>query len=157
MKNLLKTVLAVAAIALLASCDKKALNFETHLEVTPFNIEGIWELTELNGVPMGEDVFAYMEFVRQDRKFTRYHNFASFGTVVETGKYDIDIEDNSIGGYYDHSYKEQWEHSYIISELTSERMVWTAEDDENEVRVYMRIDKLPDGIASDSEDDGQDE
>ena len=106
---------------------------------------------------MGEGVFAYMEFVRQDRKFTGYYNFDSFATVVETGKYDIDIEDNSIGGYYDHSFKEQWKHSYIISELTSERMVWTAEDDENEVRVYMRIDSLPDGIASDSEDDGQDE
>ena len=157
MKNLLKTVLAVAAIAFMASCDKNALDEETYLEVTPFNIEGIWELTELNGVPMGEGVFAYMEFVRQDRKFTRYHNFDSFATVVETVKYDIYIEDNSIRGYYDHSFKEQWKHSYIISELTSERMVWTAEDDENEVRVYMRIDKLPDGIASDSEDDGQDE
>ena len=147
MKNLLKTVLAVAAIAFMASCDKNALDEETYLEVTPFNIEGIWELTELNGVPMGEGVFAYMEFVRQDRKFTTYDNLDSFLTSVKTGEYDVDEVDGSIGGIYDYSSMTPWSHSYVISELTHDRMVWTAEDDESEVRVYVRVDALPDGIA----------
>ena len=38
----------------------------------------------------------------------------------------------------------QWSHRYVVSELTAGRMVWTAEDDPAEVRVYSRMSAMPD-------------
>ena len=57
---------------------------------------------------------------------------------------NIDNGDNTIGGYYDYMDFMQWSHRYVVSELTAGRMVWTAEDDPAEVRVYSRMSAMPD-------------
>ncbi len=147
MKNLLKIAFVAAVLAAASSCEKAGEEGEAYLPVTPYNIEGIWELSEWNGAALADGTFAYIEIVRQDRKFTTYDNLDSFLTSVKTGEYDVDEVDGSIGGIYDYSSMTPWSHSYVISELTHDRMVWTAEDDESEVRVYVRVDALPDGIA----------
>lgn len=157
MKNLLKTAVT-AAIFAAVSCSKDNIPAEAeYLPVTYFNIAGTWELVEWNGEPLAEGTFAYIELTRQ-KEFSTYTNIeaTSLVTTVETGVYDIDSDDDSIGGYYDNAYYEQWSGRYVISQLSGDRMVWTATDDDSEVRVYSRIDSIPEGIVQADEDSGTD-
>jgi hypothetical protein len=43
-----------------------------------------------------------------------------------------------------------WEHSYYVRDLTKERMVWVATDDESLVTVYVRAE-LPEWIPVEEE------
>lgn len=151
MKKFLKMTLLATVLAVVASCDKTEANSETYLTLSPVNLEGIWELTEWNGLPLADGTFAYMEFTRQSKEFTSYSNLNTTDVVtsVRTGRYDIYEGDVLFGLFYYQDY-EGWDHKYIVSELTNDRMVWTAEDDDDEVRVYSRVDSLPDGIAPDA-------
>ena len=156
MKNLLKIAFIATALAFAASCSKEDSETVEYLRATPYNVEGIWQLVEWNGASLADGSFAYIELVRKNRDFTAYDKIETFVTSVRTGEFDIDEENSTIGGIYDYSIYTPWEHSYVISELTHDRMVWTAEDDAAEVRVYMRVQALPEGIApetGDSEDD----
>lgn len=150
MKNLLKTVLVALAVTFAASCDRNGEAEEAYLPLTVFNVDGVWELAEWNGSPLADGTFAYLRLTRQDRGFTTYDNLSTFGTHVETGFFDIYQEENAIWGYYEYDNTRWWSHKYIVSELTGDRMVWTAEDDFDEVRVYVRIDELPAGVEPDS-------
>ena len=70
-----------------------------------------------------------------------------------TGEFDIDHEKKTIGGYYDYMDFKQWSHWYAVSGLTSDSMIWTATDDPSEVRVYSRIDAIPEGLIPDTDDE----
>lgn len=153
MKNLLKTALVALAVSLAVSCDGNGEAEEAYLPLTVFNVDGLWQLAEWNGSPLAEGSFAYIQLERQDRKFTSYDNISTFGTHIETGFFDIYQEENAIWGYYEYDNTRWWTHKYTVSELTGSRMVWTAQNDPDEVRVYVRIDELPEGIAPDSSDE----
>ena len=154
MKSLLKTAFIAAVLFSTLSCSKQETPNETYLTLSPVNLEGIWQLEEWNGLPLEDGTFAYMEFTRQSKKFTSYTNISTSDVVtsVRTGRYDI-YEGDVLAGLFDYQDYEEWEHRYVVSGLTAGRMVWTAEDDPAEVRVYVRVDSLPDGIAPDTSDD----
>lgn len=154
MKNLLKIFLIAAFAVAAASCSKTEEDV-VYLQLTPFNIDGIWQLSEWNGEPLADGSYAYIEFDRRDMQFTSYSNIETSSPVIEPGTFGIYQEENAIWGYYEYDNQRWWTHKYVVSELTSDRMVWTAQDDPSEVRVYVRIDALPDGIAPDSSDDSE--
>lgn len=153
MKHFLRNVLSAAAVVISAvSCDKNEVTPDEYLPVTFFNIEGTWELVEWNGEPLAEGTYAYLELTRQG-EFSSYSNIESTSlvTTARTGIYDIDQDDNSVGGYYDYMSYQPWAHRYVVSGLTGTGMTWTADDDPSEVRIYSRIDAIPEGIAPSDE------
>lgn len=154
MKKILRIALAAAVLVSAAACSKTEEDV-VYLQLTPFNINGIWQLSEWNGEPLADGSYAYIEFDRRDMQFTSYSNIETSSPVIEPGTFGIYQEENAIWGYYEYDNQRWWTHKYVVSELTSDRMVWTAQDDPSEVRVYVRIDALPDGIAPDSSDDSE--
>ena len=64
-----------------------------------------------------------------------------------TGSYYLEV-DPAIGavirGNYDHD-SGDWAHRYIITDLTANRMVWTAKDNSEDVSVYVRA-AIPEGF-----------
>lgn len=155
MKSLLKIAMAAAVFAAVSCSKDNSTAGEEYLPVTYFNMAGIWELVEWNGEPLADGTFAYIELTRE-KKFSTYTNLESTSlvTAVETGVYDIDASDSSIGGYYDNAYYELWSTRYVVSEFTGETMKWTAKDNEAEVRVYSRTDAIPDGIVPSDDNSG---
>ncbi len=148
MKPILKIALFATIIACI-SCTKDTEPQVTYKNVTPDSISGAWQLKELYGQPLADGLFMYVELTRRDKLFTIYENMNGTGevTVVYTGRYDL-YEDNVINGIYDNMIYEYWDHSYTISELTDDRMVWTATDDPEEVQVYVKVDSVPESIVS---------
>ena len=81
----------------------------------------------------------------------------SRGSLSSDSPYDIDREDNTVGGYYDYMDYKQWSHRYVVSSLSAGSMTWTASGDASEVRIYSRVDSVPDSIvpSDDTPGDGQ--
>lgn len=158
MKKILKFgILAVLAVSALCSCtDENTAEEVVYLPVTANNISGTWQLAEQAGAPLAEGAYVYLDIVRRDTEFTVYEKVGTFATDIDTGIYSIDEETGVISGRYDHSYTD-WNHSYVISELTADRMVWTATDDATDVSVYVRVDSIPEDIkGTDTPDTGED-
>lgn len=147
MKHLLKIAFALVLLSVPFACTKEEAQVSPFLEVTTNNISGTWTLSEWNGKPLSEGLFFYIEIVRRDKLFTTYENItgSSTVTVTRTGRYDL-YDGDIITGIYDNSLNEYWMHKYVISELTGDRMVWTATDDPDEVMVYVRCDSVPEDI-----------
>lgn len=154
-RNILNVLATAWAVSFAVACDKSGTDTETvYLPLSYFNIAGVWELVEWNGEPLADGTYACIELTRQ-HEFTSCSNIRTTSSVAEvlTGEFDIDNEDNTVGGYYDYMDYMQWSHRYVVSELTSDRMVWTATDDPSEVRVYSRIDAIPEGLIPDTDDE----
>ena len=148
MKKFLKgAFLALVAVATMTACSDDEAYQEPTLDVTPNNIAGSWCLASWSGGELAEDNYVYIDFVRADRTFTLYQNIDSHQTRTITGRYFIE-SDAELGavirGSYDYGNGE-WSHRYIVTDLTADRMVWTAKDDANDVSVYVRAE-LPEGF-----------
>jgi hypothetical protein len=137
------------AVCLASSCDKNGLDDtqEVYLEVNANNISGKWELVEANGSALVEGMFVYLEIVRNDRTFTLYQNHNGFvdDARIMTGSYNLDTDPELgaiIRGVYDHD-SGDWDHRYIIKDLTATKMTWIAKDDPSYIQVFSRIDSIP--------------
>lgn len=144
MKQILKYALVSLSLAVIFSCGKENITEEPYLDVTPNNISGIWKLEQWNGAPMAEGTYVYMEITRKDRLFTLYQNTDSFKERILTGEYYID-ENYIVHGVYDYS-GDDWQYDYSVSELTADRMVWTAVQNPDDVSVYVRCESLPEEL-----------
>ena len=150
MKRFLK--LAVLAAAFLCSaCNEDKEYTEPLLPVTPYNIDGIWSLSEWYGSALENGCYVYVEFDRQEMRFTMYQNVDSFDARKLTGRYSI-TDEEVIWGIYDYTAKE-WTHRYKVTGLTDNRMTWTATDDSEDVSVYTRCDAIPEEILAIYEND----
>ena len=146
----------LAALALMSvSCDKNdmAEPEEPQLEVNANNISGKWELVEWNGSPLAADTYVFIDFVRNGRTYTMYHNLDTFSNVphMVTGAYFIetDVELGAvIRGNYDHD-SGDWAHRYVVKSLTATKMVWVAKDDDTFIQIYERVDMIPVAPAED--------
>lgn len=154
MKKILRIALAAAVLVSAAACSKTEEE-PAYLAVTAFNVDGLWKLSEWSDASLDGTAWAYIELDRRDGKFTAYSTIETSDAipVIETGFYAVNEEESSIWGYYEFDNTKWWKHKYIISELTADRMLWTAEDDASEYRVYVRADSLPDGVLQDSSSD----
>ena len=147
MKKIVKFAMVIAAMVTV-SCTKSSLNDSAYLDVTANNIKGVWRMESYdNGVKLAEGSYYYIVFDRAERTFVTYDNLGSMEQHTRTGKYDIKTDGSAIiFGDFDNSlFPNSWEHSYYVRNLTAERMVWVATDDDSIVQVYVR-DELPEWI-----------
>lgn len=141
---------AALALLLLAggACNDDKSYADPGLDVTPNNIAGVWRLAEAtSGAPV-EGTYVYVEFVRRDQTYVLYQNLDSFSARRITGRYNIETDEELgavIRGMYDHG-KGDWSHRYIVRDLTRERMTWIAQDDPDNVAVYVRCAGVPDEV-----------
>ena len=144
--NIIKKISILLAAVLLASCAEKEEPI-VYLDVNAHTISGSWQLAEWSGVTMNENTYMYVNFVRNDRTYTMYHNLDSFSDVphVATGSFYIetDLELGAvIRGNYDYD-SGDWAHRYIVKNLTETEMTWIAKDDETYVQKFVRVDSIP--------------
>ncbi len=157
MKKLLKYLTIAILAAAFASCTEKQVDndlSEPVLDVTPTNINGTWQLAEWNGEKLPEGRYFYIEFVRRGMLFTSYENTSSFEAHKETGEYNI-IVDEALGGAvivgkFDNAMGKEWNHRYIVTDLTENRMVWTVINNPEDVSVFTRVDSIPVEITGES-------
>ena len=141
MKNTIfvRAFLAVM-VALAVSCSPEKGPQEATLDVTPNNIAGVWRLHSWSGGDIAEGAFVYIDFQRSDRTYTLYQSVDTHYVRTITGSYYIytDAEEGAIiRGNYDYG-NGDWARRYVVSDLTADRMVWTALDNRNDVSVYVR-------------------
>ena len=144
--NIIKKISILLAAVLLASCAEKEEPI-VYLDVNAHTISGSWQLVEWSGVTMNENTYMYVNFVRNDRTYTMYHNLDSFSDVphVATGSFYIetDLELGAvIRGNYDYD-SGDWAHRYIVKDLTETEMTWIAKDDNTYVQKFVRVDSIP--------------
>ena len=148
MKKLIKLTMAVAALLVMFACTDK-IEIPKYLDVTPNNISGSWRLESSCGQALAEGTYVYIDFDRKERSFEMFQNTDSFSTRYITGRYFIytDAEAGAIiRGDYNYGNGE-WAHRYVVSDLTSKRMTWTALDNSDYVDVYVRCE-IPDTIRA---------
>lgn len=149
MRNTLLILFVTLTMLITSGCDNKSPEVNPYLEVTPNNIAGSWALLTFDGMPLSQESYVYIEFVRKDRTYKLFQNTDSAFTRVLTGTYNIytDGEFGSvIRGNYDYD-KGYWSHRYIIECLTETSMRWVAKDDPSNICVYVRTD-IPQDIYS---------
>ena len=141
MKKLFKGLFfALMAVVTMTACNDEDIYQEPTLDVTPANIAGSWRLESWGGGELAEGTFVYIDFVRADRTYTLYQNIDSHQTRIITGRYYIETDAEFgaiIRGNYDYG-NGDWSHRYIVTDLTANRMVWTAKDNRNDVSIYVR-------------------
>ena len=142
-KKIFTILLAVAA---LVSCADKEDPI-VYLDVNANNIAGSWKLVGWNGTDLDTSTYMYIDFVRNDRTYTMYHNMDSFTNVphIATGSFyiDTDVELGAIiRGNYDYD-SGDWAHRYIVKNLTATSMIWIAKDDETYVQKFERVESIP--------------
>lgn len=153
-KILFALTLAVAFVS--CTKDEPAVGY---LEVNANNISGCWQFESYgDGTTIHPNTAVYFKFIRRDTKYEKYDNLGSHkdNYVKETGVFDI-IVDESLGsiimGYEDFSFKEQWDNQYVVTDLTADRMVWTAITESgrltDDVRIYRRIASIPATVTGD--------
>ena len=147
MNRLRIIIIAFFSIFASSACTEKPEITVEYLDVNANNISGKWELVEWNGSALIEGTYVYLDIVRNDRTYTMYQNLDSFSNIphVVTGSYYIET-DPELGailrGNYDHD-SGDWNHRYIVKDLTSSEMTWIAKDDESFVQKFSRIDDIP--------------
>ena len=148
MKRVVKFLMFI--VTLVANgCSRPEYNGSEYLDVTPNNIKGTWRLESYdNGEQLAEGSYYYIVFDRAKRTFVSYDNTESMEVRKRTGRYDIYTDGAAIiFGDYDYGLgPNDWEHRYYVRDLTADRMVWVAIDDESIVQVYVRAE-LPESIA----------
>lgn len=133
-------VWAIMVTAVAVSCNDKDEYVEPTLDVTPNNIAGCWVLDSWSGGELNESSYVYIDFVRADKTYTLYQNIDSQYMRTITGHYFIYTDDEKgaiIRGNYDYG-NGDWAHRYVVTELTKDRMVWTALDNPADVSIYLR-------------------
>ena len=151
MKKIINFAVAMLCVVVVLACSEKGSVGEEFLDVTPNNVSGVWSLESYdNGQTLAEGTYYYIDLDRKDRTFVSYDNLGSMEVHKRSGRYDITVDGAAvIRGIYDFG-QGDWEHSYYVRNLTKNRMVWVAVDDESIVQVYVRSE-LPEEFASEQE------
>lgn len=149
--------LLMAAILAFTACNDDDAPIQEAIPVTYANIAGTWKLESWNDHPTSDDRYCYLVIERRAdeengrRPLTMYLNIDSDKSHRETSTYEL-TEDEELGGtiisgMYDFG-AGFWTNSYLISELTADRMVWIVTDDPADVSVYVRCNEVPEDIQN---------
>ncbi len=150
----------------LTACNKDKTDTVESLDVTYANLNGTWRLSSWEGGVMGAtksaenvtptgDTYCYITFDRREHTFVMYQNFDSMYARRITGSFSLTTDDylgEVVSGKYDWDNGE-WNHDYIITNLLSDSMVWTATDDPLDVCLYVRVDEVPEEIVAEARDE----
>ena len=141
---LLSVTLMLGAISTM-SCEKPApLPSDEKVAVTYYNIDGCWELSQLNGRPLQENTYLYIEFSRGDHSYQMWDNLNSMYGVCTTGTFYITEEEDgtyTLMGNYDHGAGE-WSSDYKVEMFDMDRMQWRSKTT-GECLDFTRIASIP--------------
>lgn len=140
-------ILMLTLIAVCTSCTPEETP-EPTLPVNTYNLDGTWQLAQLNDAPLADSTYLYIVLDRKGT-FSIYTNLSSMYPVMQTGKFTIE-EDWRIGSIISGTYDFDlgaWNHEYIITDLYKESMVWTAKDDATDVQKFVRVADVPEHIT----------
>jgi hypothetical protein len=100
------------------SCEKPApLPSDEKVAATYYNIDGCWELSQLNGQPLQEDTYLYIEFSRSDHRYQMWDNLNSMYGTTTTGTFAISEEEDgtyTLSGTYDYGVGD-WNSCYMVT------------------------------------------
>ncbi len=160
MKKIFRTLMVSLLLVAATACDDSDEQVvPRYLDVNYVNVAGVWRLAEVNGIAQDENPYLYLVLNRRaDEDRDNLHTFESYDNMDSglsrhsEGIYSIEAAEDElpvVSGYYDHGIGiNLWEHDYYVTELTAERMVWTATDNPGDVSVYERCDAVPDDIVA---------
>ena len=141
-KLLFLAVMSIIAI----SCEKPVVDNEQPLpqpDVTYETIAGAWQLTEWRGEALSEQIFLYIEFDDESRRFEMWDNIGSMYTQHKSGTFSIAQNDQKefvLTGTYDNGVGD-WANVYTVRMMAQgEKMVWYAEDENS---IFSRISEIP--------------
>lgn len=152
MKSIFKMMALLMFALTIGACSDDDIKFvATMPDVTNATLAGNWQLSELNGVPVAEDAYVYMQFVRRDQTFTIYDKMGSMYAHKMTGKYTYETDEygvTTLSGRYDNQLDDnRWNDDYIVKELQPGAVMTLAiKGDENETQKYVYVDAIPDSI-----------
>lgn len=139
-----KVLYMVAALVLSAACTQKIDPdpAQMQLPVNFSNTSGDWVLTEWKGNDM-QDTQVYLRL--KNKEFVIWQSVGTMYPQKYTGSYNL-IEEEGVGmiirGVYDYTY-EYWDNQYVVSSLTSNKMIWTNREDAQDTYSYTRTDSFP--------------
>ena len=143
----LTNLLMLALLFAGASCTPEEI-IEPTLVVNTYNLDGTWQLAELNKAPLADSTYLYIVLDRKGT-FSIYDNMDSMYPVLQTGTFALE-QDWRVGdlsrGTYDYDLG-TWNNEYIITDLYKESMVWTAKDNASDVQKFVRVAAVPDHIV----------
>lgn len=156
MRTIFRMMLLFTMVLFVSCGDDDDVKLPDTLDVNYANIAGTWRMSEWNGEEMDNDSrYYYITFDRKEkdgkRSYNIYTNLNSATSQQIPGAFTLSSDEDYgdiINGtyYYQLDTDDEWEYSYIISNLTNTSMVWTAKEDFGEVRVYTRCDEVPGDI-----------
>jgi hypothetical protein len=150
-KNICKACgLFAVALSTLVACDDKNYGGEEYPPVGYSNMAGSWKMSVLEGKSLEGNVYAYMRMERRMiedsdvgwRAFQTYSTLSTAQPIEKTGRYILKTDDLGRtmveGQYDDFGY---WQKDfYYVSMRDADTMVWTANDDPENVTVYNRVE-----------------
>lgn len=149
------TLMLLSLAVVMGGCEKDNTYEDPGLDVSLYNIAGVWKLATWNGgTELAEGSYVYVELSYRDgNTFTIYQNLDSFGPRRITGSYSL-YTDDALGavirGMYDYE-NGDWASRYVIRDLYEDRMTWIAVGDETNVSEYVRCEASPRRYSCSSE------
>ena len=138
-------LLIVTFVFFFAACDDTTETIIPTLEVNPINLNGTWQLAEWRNAPLADSTYVYIILSRKDLSFRIYDNMASMYPSLTSGTFELENDyklGDIISGIYDYE-QGSWNHSYIVTDLNEESMIWTATDDATDVQKFVRVASVP--------------
>ena len=138
-------MLALVSLVTMSSCEKPApLPDEETVAVTYSALDGCWALSLLQGKPIAEHTYLYIEFFRTERRYSMWDNMDSMYGTETTGTFAISDEEGTyiLSGTYDYGVG-VWNNKYQVKLMSENRMVWYSMGHNHEVKEFERIDQIP--------------
>ncbi len=153
MKSILKIMMLFALLVGFTSCsnDDEPGYTDPSLEASNITVAGTWELTEWLGEPLTDGLYCYITLDRKEKTYVMYENMGSMTARKKTGNYTISKDENDetidlITGDYDYGNGE-WNNVYKLK-VYKDKMIWTVYEDDSDVSVYTRVNKVPEDIIA---------
>jgi hypothetical protein len=136
-------IFLLALLVMGVSCTPEE-TVEHTLPVNAYNLDGTWQLAELNEAPLADSTYLYIVLNRKGT-FSIYDNLGSMYPVLSTGTFSVEKEwrdGDIISGVYDNGLG-AWNYDYIITDFCEESMLWTAKGNPADKQKFVRVAEVP--------------
>ena len=127
-------LLMILSVALFAACDDPVDTTVPPLKVTPYNLDGTWQLAEWNGVPLADSTYVYLVLDRK-QTFEMYQKIGSGAYRLYRGTWNL--ENGLLTGKYNDG--EGWAAAYNV-EIKDRNLTLTSNNDAAESTLYTRCE-----------------
>ncbi len=146
MKNFFKLMLLLLLAIPFQACSDDDEAAIANLEVTTYNIAGVWKLHNWSGSAESLPE-VYIEFSRKENRFKIFQTYNSMYPEIKTGTYSVEkdyYKGTIMSGVYDHD-NGKWNNKYVIKTFTDTVLELVAG---KETQTFVRVDKVPDYIIN---------